>query len=252
MWSMHPRVKLSAMTLKTDMPSSRIDVSVLIPAWNAEHTLAKAIRSALNQCDISVEVIVCDNGSSDFTLAEAARFPVEKFRFDVNRGFVGAMNALGDRAKGRWMIPLGADDWYEPNSLTEMVRRLDAAQGAIDFAYGCQRFHGRRSDIYVPKPYTADEFYDHNAGNYAVMWSRQLWLDGLRYGSEIEPSVGVPDWDFTLQMIERGAVGIAFSDLLVVNWIYAYGSNTDKTWAKADASLAELKRRHPKVRAERI
>ncbi len=228
------------------------DVSVLIPAWNAEHTLARAIRSALNQAEIKVQVIVCDNGSIDATYNEACRFPiVDTFKFDVNQGFTGACNACGERAQGAMMIVLGADDWFEPNALTKMVKTLQARPG-IDFVYGCMKYWGRRSDVYVPPPFNADDFYDRNASNYAVLFHCEVWARGIRFGSEIEPSVGVPDWDFVLQMIESGSHGLALQDVLALNWIFAHGSNTDKTWAKQAASLEALKKRHPKVRATSI
>ena len=45
--------------------------SVLIPAYNAEETIAAAVRSVLEQTVAPLEVIVCDDGSSDRTLARA-------------------------------------------------------------------------------------------------------------------------------------------------------------------------------------
>lgn len=243
------------------------DVSVLIPAWNAEHTLARAIRSALNQAEIKVQVIVCDNGSTDATYNEAKRVQDDErsrsigsvgnvseitlIKFDVNQGFTGACNACGERAQGAMMIVLGADDWFEPNALTKMVKILQARPG-IDFVYGCMKYWGRRSDVYVPPVFKADDFYDRNASNYAVLFHCEVWARGIRFGSEIEPSVGVPDWDFVLQMIESGSHGLALQDVLVLNWIFAHGSNTDKTWAKQAESLEVFKRRHPKVRATSI
>lgn len=235
---------------------NNVDVSVLIPAWNAEMTLARAIRSAANQGKLKVEIIVCDNGSIDDTYAEARRmenqsYPINAFRLETNQGFTGAMNASAEKAQGRYMIPLGGDDWFAPYALAELVKQLDK-NIHVDFAYGCLQFHGRRSDIYTPPPFNADEFYVRNASNYAVMFRRRVWDRGVRWGSEIEPCVGVPDWDFVLQMIESGSIGLACADVPVLNWIFAHGSNTDKTWAKQAESLTELKRRHPKVSATEI
>lgn len=226
-------------------------VSILIPAWNGQHTLARAIRSAQQQAGVDVEIIVCDNGSSDQTFDVAKRFDVESFRFDMNLGFTGAMNALTERAQGLYCICLGVDDWFEPDSLVHLARALDATPQA-DFAYGAQKFWGRRSDIYVPPPYNEAQFYVHNPANVSFMFRRRVWLDGLRWGGEIERCVGTPDWDFNLQIIEHGGLGVAVPNVIVLNWTFAHGSNTDKTWLREGDVLDEMKRRHPRIDAARI
>ena len=55
-------------------------VSILIPAHNAEKTVADTIRSAMAQTWQPKEIIVVDDGSTDKTLEVARQFPSEGVR----------------------------------------------------------------------------------------------------------------------------------------------------------------------------
>lgn len=105
-------------------------VSVIIAGWNAQTTIGRAVRSALDQTCAEIEVLVIDDGSADATasLARTAGAGDRRLRvmaFDRNRGVGAARNAGLACATGRWVTPLDADDWMRPDRLE---RLLDAAQ----------------------------------------------------------------------------------------------------------------------------
>ena len=58
-------------------------VSVIMPAYNAERTIAGAISSALNQTHRNLEVICIDDGSLDNTLETAEAYAARDRRFRV-------------------------------------------------------------------------------------------------------------------------------------------------------------------------
>lgn len=116
----------------TDYPC---DVSVLIAAWQAEATLARAIESVLTQSKVSAEVIVADDASSDGTSAVAQKFAkrhaqVRYLRLDVNSGPSAARNAALAAAQGRYVTPLDSDDYMAPGRLARLVET--AQSGAWD------------------------------------------------------------------------------------------------------------------------
>ncbi|RYE62165.1 MAG: glycosyltransferase, partial [Oxalobacteraceae bacterium] len=81
------------------------DVSFVIAAYNAEETLESAIDSALSQVDVSLEVIVVDDCSSDGTreLALRCRDRDDRVKLIVqpaNGGPAAARNAGFDAATG--------------------------------------------------------------------------------------------------------------------------------------------------------
>ena len=73
------------------------DVSFVIAAFNAEASLARAVQSALDQRDVTVEVIVVDDCSSDRTVDSRPRLSrpdsVRVVALERNSGPGGARNA---------------------------------------------------------------------------------------------------------------------------------------------------------------
>jgi glycosyltransferase involved in cell wall biosynthesis len=87
--------------------------SVIIPAYNAKDTLARALDSVLAQSWPAFEIIVIDDGSIDATAAVAASYG-EKIRYlrQDNAGVSAARNHGARIASGDWLAFLDADDWY--------------------------------------------------------------------------------------------------------------------------------------------
>lgn len=98
--------------------------SVVIAAYQAEATVTAAVTSALEQTLPALEVIVCDDGSTDGTADALA-----PFRNDVvllrkeNGGEASAKNAAVNASRGEYVAILDADDLFLP-------RRLEALNAA--------------------------------------------------------------------------------------------------------------------------
>jgi succinoglycan biosynthesis protein ExoO len=99
-------------------------VSVIIPAYNTEAYIAKAIQSALEQTLNNIEVIVVDDGSSDKTVEVAKSFTDQRLKVIVNQqnlGVSAARNRAIKAAQGEWVAVLDSDDWYAPERLEKLV-----------------------------------------------------------------------------------------------------------------------------------
>ncbi|MEH1906456.1 MAG: glycosyltransferase family 2 protein [Nostoc sp.] len=99
-------------------------VSVIIPAYNTEAYIAKAIESALNQTLTDIEVIIVDDGSSDQTVEVAKSFTDQRLKVIVNQqnlGVSAARNRALRAAQGKWVAVLDSDDWYAPERLEKLV-----------------------------------------------------------------------------------------------------------------------------------
>jgi glycosyltransferase involved in cell wall biosynthesis len=94
-------------------------VSVVIPVFNAERTLARAIDSVLAQKGTDdVEIIVCDDGSIDGSAAILDRYGDRLVVVrQENRGRGAARNACLVRARGEFIAFLDADDRWVPTRL---------------------------------------------------------------------------------------------------------------------------------------
>jgi glycosyltransferase involved in cell wall biosynthesis len=89
-------------------------VSVIIPAYNAERTLERAVNSCLLQEGVTYEIIIVDNNSTDGTLLVADRLAVAYSMITVSQetrqGAAAARNHGARLARGEWLQFLDADD----------------------------------------------------------------------------------------------------------------------------------------------
>lgn len=102
-------------------------VSVVIPAFNDEGTIAATVESALAQrFDGEFEVIVVNDGSTDGTRAELAKFG-DRIRVidQENKGVSAARNAGIRAAAGEYIAFLDADDTWTEDKLAKTVPVLD-------------------------------------------------------------------------------------------------------------------------------
>jgi glycosyltransferase involved in cell wall biosynthesis len=106
------------------------DVSVVIPTHNRRRLLGQAVRSALSQIGVEVEVVVVDDGSSDGTADAVASLGdgrVRLLRHPRPLGVAVARDAGAGVARGPWVALLDDDDLWAPDKLK---RQLEAASAA--------------------------------------------------------------------------------------------------------------------------
>ena len=104
-------------------------VSVLMPVHNDGRFVDAAISSILQQSYTDLELIVCDDGSTDESPAIARTMakhdPRVRIRSQANRGISAARNACLNAARGRLLANLDADDEALPDRLELQVAFLD-------------------------------------------------------------------------------------------------------------------------------
>ena len=104
-------------------------VSIIIPAYNVEDLVARALDSIPRRHDL--EVLACDDGSTDATWAVLERYAVEHpdlnirlFRNETNRGVGYTRNVLLDNCKGLYVTGLDADDQYITDAWEQAMCRV--------------------------------------------------------------------------------------------------------------------------------
>ena len=98
-------------------------VSVIVPAYNAEHTVGSCIEALLNQelPHDNYEVIVVDDGSTDGTAKTIKKYPVKYF-YQENSGPASARNAGVYKSENEIILFTDADCVPSNNWIREMVR----------------------------------------------------------------------------------------------------------------------------------
>jgi glycosyltransferase involved in cell wall biosynthesis len=119
-------IESEMIALPDDASDTEIDVSVIVANYNGEKFIADAIRSACRQTLTSIEIVVCDDASTDSSVQIVKNLIVEDGRIrlietSTNRGAAAARNRALNSARGRWISVLDSDDLMHPDRLRLLV-----------------------------------------------------------------------------------------------------------------------------------
>lgn len=168
-----------AAALGASHETGELRASIIIPAFNAEKTIARALGSARSQSEARLEIIVVDDASTDRTSAivageAAVDHRVRLLRLPLNVGPAAARNQGIAIAKGNWIALLDADDSYHPERIEKLLDLADQV-GADMVADNILLFDtsGHRPDtlmippalLFQPMELTTAEFIARNVGS---------------------------------------------------------------------------------------
>lgn len=107
-----------------------LKVSVLIPVWNQESLIERAVHSIPRRDDI--EIVAVDDGSTDDTLQKLMMLREERndpnfviISLPENKGVGNASNVCLDSASGEYVVFLGSDDYFFTEAFEEAMQLLD-------------------------------------------------------------------------------------------------------------------------------
>ncbi|MGE7467973.1 glycosyltransferase family 2 protein [Bosea sp. NPDC003192] len=128
-------------------------VSVVIPVYNRPLTATKALRSALAQAGVSLEVVLVDDASDPiFALPDdlAADPRVNLVRHDINAGAAAARNTGVAAARGEWIAFLDSDDEFMQGKLASQLAIADGEAPLTVIASAFRYSRERGSDDMLP------------------------------------------------------------------------------------------------------
>lgn len=98
-----------------------MQLSVVIITYNEEANIGRTLQSVQPLvADDKGEIIIVDSGSSDRTV-EIAKSHGAKVFIEEWKGFAAQKNSAIDKAKGKWVLSLDADEEIEPSLLEELT-----------------------------------------------------------------------------------------------------------------------------------
>ena len=110
------------------MSNKEILISIIMPAYNAEKTIIRAIQSVICQNYSFWELIIINDGSIDNTLNICNEYIDNKqiiIHTQNNGGLSNARNKGIDLCQGDFICFLDSDDWYEKDYLYQMIHLID-------------------------------------------------------------------------------------------------------------------------------
>lgn len=196
--------------------------TVIVPSHNLAPYLADTLDSVIAQTDRDWECVVVDDASTDDSLAIARKYARtdKRIRVIANKANVYLAEArnIGIRkAKGRYILPLDADDQLDPNAVATLADALDGNRH-LAIAYGGVRFvmadGATPAQVADPKVLPAGysgwpRQYDHHdqmraRGQqlpYCSLYRREVWAETGGYRRRWSSS---EDCDFWTRAAENG------------------------------------------------
>lgn len=187
-------------------------VSVVIPAYNGEAFVGRAIRSVLSQTHPEVEAVVVDDGSQDGTADVVRGLAAEDERVRLvqkrNAGLAAARNTGIENARGAFVNFLDADDWLLDHKLRLQLDAFAASpEGDLVYSDYVKVSESDGSEYDVPRgvpPVPFDELYVYrNWFAPMVPLLRRRLVD--RVGGFDDRFRAAEDWDYWLRCARHGA-----------------------------------------------
>lgn len=101
--------------------------SIIIPLYNKQNFIKRAVNSVLSQYHQDFELIIVNDGSTDQSLYIVSNISDDRIKIinQKNKGVSSARNAGIDLANNEWICFLDADDYWLPNHLDEISYLLN-------------------------------------------------------------------------------------------------------------------------------
>jgi len=175
-------------------------ISVVIPCFNSAAFVRDAVASVVAQTRRDLEIVLVDDGSTDDTPALIAALVAEYRGIEIaavtrrSGGTAAARNTGIERARGRYILPLDADDLLAPDALDALAGALDDHDD-IAVAFPDRRDFGALDGVAVAGRFEVSRLKYFNQIPYCSMFRRQVWE---RVGGFRTNVSGFDDWDFWL------------------------------------------------------
>jgi glycosyltransferase involved in cell wall biosynthesis len=180
-------------------------VSVIVPCYNQAQYLSEALQSVLGQTITNWECIIVNDGSSDNTEFIASTWCKKDNRFQYlkkeNGGLASARNEGIKVAKGKYILPLDADDKIGSRYLEEAAKILNKDR-EIGIVYCNVEFFGEKTGKWKLPDFSIDGILIMNMIICTALFRRSDFLETKGFDPNMK--YGWEDWDLWLSLIENG------------------------------------------------
>lgn len=212
-------------------------VSVIVPCYNQGKYVREALESVKNQTFFDLECIIVNDGSTDNSLEEIQDFCKSDNRFiyydKQNEGVAVARNYAITHSRGRFILPLDADDKIAPEFIQEAVDVFNCRPN-VKLVYSKVLLFG-----YVNREFKLPE-YDYSrllCSNHIVctaMYRRSDYNNTDGYNPNL---IGWEDWDFWLSLLKPDDIVYRIDKFLFYYRIKKSSRNSN-----ADKSISQIRK----------
>jgi glycosyltransferase involved in cell wall biosynthesis len=219
-------------------------VTVVIPCFDQGRFLEDALVSVFCQTRTDFEVVVVDDGSTEADTKEVLKrldWPRVRVIHQPNRGLPAARNTGIAAARGRFVVPLDADDELQPAFLERMLGALEADPGAA-YAHCWAELFGDVAYVWATRPFNPYGELLSNSVVGCVALRRAAWDSVGGYDESM--LAGNEDWELWIRLMAAG-----WGQVQVPEPLFRYRkhgvSMSVETESRYEAGVAAIRGRHP-------
>lgn len=178
-------------------------ISVVIPNYNRGHMIEKVIDSVNQQTYSTVEIIIVDDCSTDYSIntiqaLQANQNNIRLIALEKNSGANACRNIGVDHAKGDFIAFLDSDDFFLPTKLEKQMNILQEQKdiGFVVTGFGAKAVHTLPEGI-IPLKETIKQ---NNLGGFSTLMVRKTLFHQV--GGLDQELLSCQDWDLFLKLLQ--------------------------------------------------
>lgn len=189
-------------------------VSIITPCYNQAQYLPEALDSVLRQTYPYWECVIVNDGSKDNTEEVALAYCKKDSRFHYyykeNSGVCDTRNFAVAKSKGKYLLPLDADDKIGERYLEKAVDWFEKDE-AVDAVYGKGVFFGELEGEIILKPFDYETLMLENVFYNSVIFRRSRFENIGGYN--INMRNGWEDWELMISLLDEQSRVVKLPDL---------------------------------------
>tara|TARA_R110000850_G_scaffold158082_3_gene282205 strand:- start:725 stop:1561 length:837 start_codon:yes stop_codon:yes gene_type:complete len=184
-------------------------VSAIIPCYNAQSTIGRAMDSLLQQTVVIDQIIVINDGSTDASLEVLNAYQLQHGQIVIinqeNQGVGVARNNAIRKALGTYILTLDGDDFFEPSFVEKALIKFSENDnlGAVMCGY-TRVVNGEKILPYIPEPISFQSCLMHNGAISCLLFKKKAILEAGLYDEQMQ--LGYEDWDLNIRILKLGYV----------------------------------------------
>ncbi|AUC77994.1 glycosyltransferase family 2 protein [Nonlabens sp. MB-3u-79] len=182
-------------------------VSAIIPCYNAQSTIGRAMDSLLQQTVVIDQIIVINDGSTDASLEVLNAYQLQHNQMVIinqeNQGVGVARNNAIRKALGTYILTLDGDDFFEPSFVEKALIKFSENEnlGAVMCGY-TRVVKGEKVLPYIPEPISFQSCLIRNGAIACLLFKKKAIIEAGLYDEEMQ--LGYEDWDLNIRILKLG------------------------------------------------
>lgn len=139
-----------------------VDISIIVPIYNAEKFLVECIESLLNQTKQELEFILVNDGSTDQTEEIIKKYKDKRIKYfkNKNQGIGKTRNFGIDKATGKYIMFVDSDDFLEKDACEKLYKKMEKECADVVVCNFYKLENGTREEVKI-RPFSSTTLEEH-------------------------------------------------------------------------------------------